>query len=351
MKKKDTLSLKKRLRRVLLSAAALSCAVLLGAAPAEAGTFNIPLLDSYSRTQNADQNGYLFYQSQGFAIDTYNGRDFYSITLNSAGKGTKFSKALLTETAPDGYGYMKVVRELVYDTKQLGHANDATVYQSGSHKYLFVAVSGGEKVSTKSTTGKKQDLAAIDLDAFQNGQAKVLPVVCKFSLGDFTPKGVTYCGQEKIKGKKQDIFVVKNGETLIKCTLSATKDGFALNSAGSCRHPMPELKDKSRLGGQDITYHRGYIYLTYSGAPEYGNEQYLVVSRVKMKGSFVEGKQTQVKADHFIKKVTSLDGLNFTMVEAEGTGFQSLEKACPMYIMTNRAGGSGTGFFVSQNKF
>lgn len=341
---------------LLLGTLILLCGMLLAGRTRAfaAGNLGITFHESYYRTANTSpKEGLNFYNPSAFAIDTYNGTDSYTLSLNSNSKNYRGgSQVLITMNAPNGHGGLKVVREVRYSAANLGAANDATVYQNENGKYLFVAVSSNGKQSAKASDGTSIDVGVIRLDEFMKGKATVYPLTTDINYQG--TKGITYCGKETVDGTQRDIFVCRNGVVLFKCWLEYSGNSFRLHNMGPGHNETVTTPGGKKVGATAVCYHKGYIYMAYAGSSSSKNTTYSVILRAPMSELFNgehAGWHNDCPVDAYVHDFSLFNGLRYTQVKSVGLGFASLEGSDPMYLCTARAGGTGSGMFCSVEKF
>mgnify|MGYP007102021529 CR=1 FL=1 len=260
-------------RGLFLSVATLFALCILGLGQAYAAGFK-PVLSQVSADRPITFTGYL--NTQGVAFDTYTKTDGYNITKGSDGnKG--FS---IVHFTMDAKGNITQRDSLIYPEKNIVHGNDATIYKSGNTKYLFFAVSGGNETAAKTTTGKRTKIGVIKLDDFNKGVAKVYGVKVKAvkgvklarTLSKAGLSGITYVGKKSVDNKKRDVFVLKDGVAFYQSYITVAKSGaitFTIYNSARINKPQITLQGKKYdAATQGVTYHNGYLYLTYSGESE-----------------------------------------------------------------------------------
>lgn len=304
-----------------------------------------PYMYQISENRALTEPGYL--NAQGVGFDTWTKKDGYAFTFGTDGNtGCKLIHFTLDPTT----GNTKQVKSVKYAVKNIGHANDATVYKKGSKKYLFVAISGGKELATKTTAGKKTKIAIIKLADFNKGKAKVYgcTVVAKKkvklskSIKKCAFSGITYTGVRKVSGKKVPVFVLKDGRTFYAAYLKISKKGaFKLTIYDSARVEKPTISyDGTTYPAttQGVTYHRNYLYLSYSGESNPAIHNSYLVSRISYSGLFKGKYKTIKKMQVFSDRVDALPDCELARHIPEAIFFRNLNGSADcMYMSFNRA--------------
>ena len=292
-----------------------------------------------------------YYNTQGCVFDTYTGRDGYNFILDSDGgdlaKVTHFTIDG-EDIAQEGY--------VLYKTSQIGHANDGTMYQRGGdngRKYMFVAISGGSDV--KSSEGIQ--IGYIDMDEFAalsaagssaqgvvhkvtikaNSGVKMSSAVdsCKFS-------GITYTGNRG----GSDVFVLKDGRTFYAAKLTFDgNDNPILTIFDSARIVKPTFSiDGATKDGitQGITYHNGFIYVTYS-SESYSDKCRTKIGRITYAHLFSDTYADLRTLQQVERKITQGNGQTLAKNIPEALFFTTLEGADNLYISYNRGTNAASG--------
>ena len=334
-------------KRVAVIFAAISISVLCAASftlatvqPAHAAGFK-PTLKQVSENRSISEPGFL--NVQGAAFDTYSQTDGYSFT-QAAGNGN----FRLIHFTMDANGNIEQVKSVAYKKKNVGHANDATVFKKGNKKYLFVAVSGGIELSSKASNNKKAKVAMIDLAEYNKNKAKVYAVTVKAksgvsmstSVAKAPLSGISYAGKRKVAGKARQVFVLKSGGMLYAAYLTGKNHKFKLTIFSSAHVNKPTISyggKKYAATFQGLTYHNGYIYLPMSGEETKALNTSFVIARVKYSTLFKNTNNGTKPVKAFKNRVTKLsDGTTLAKHIPESIFFRKLDGKDNMYVSFNR---------------
>jgi len=296
--------------------------------------------------------GYL--NCQGIAFDVYTKKDGYA--FNQGTDGNKGFQLVHFNMTADG----KITKKesLKYAVKNVGHANDAAIYMNGKgQKYMFVAISGGSEKKSVTSAGYDTKVAVIWMDEYS--KKKVLVRGCSIKvkkgvtlskkLADCAFSGVAYAGLRNVAGKKRATFVLKDGRTFYAAYLGlSAKRAATLTIFDSARVEKPMISYKGKkyeAATQGVTYHNGYLYLSYSGEKAKVTNQNMLITRIKyadlFKGTYSTVKKMQVNAKRYeTATVSDYSGaqvkVNLAKHIPEGIFFRTLNGTENLYISINR---------------
>ena len=301
-----------------------------------------PNLKQVSENRALSVPGYL--NAQGTAFDTYTKKDGYSFAVGSDGN-TGCKVVHFTMNAESSISQKQVV---FYKTKNIGHANDGTVYKKGKKKYLFVAISGGEEKNSKTYNGKKTKVGVIFLDEYKKSDAKIrgVNVKCQKGIKMSNPiskcafSGITYVGKKKVDKKKKDVFVLKDGRTLYAAYVTISGKKVTLTIFDSARTEKPSIKyggKKYQAVTQGVTYHNKYLYIPYSGESSPKVYCNMVIGRISYEKLFKAGYGKESKLQVYKTRIASYNGVALKKCVPESIFFRTLEGKDNLYLNTNRA--------------
>ena len=278
---------------------------------------------------------------QGIGFDTYSGEDGYVFM-----QGEKDHKGyfMLSHFKIDDSGFCTKTKATKYSAVNVGHANDATVYQDdGGRKWLLFAPCGtyGEDNTAKASDGTPLKLGAILLNG--NGDPTATVYSCDVSelqasfsgednKGNIT--GVTYKGKDLVNGELRPIFIVMNAKAMYEAYVSISGNTFKFMPTGkSGRIEKPLLPSGGEAATQGIAYHNNYIYITGEGYEIDETTAEAVVARIAIDelfgGSASDYKDMEVfKANRKSNTVTKHG--------PEAAFFTSLNDKSHLYIGLNR---------------
>lgn len=286
--------------------------------------------------------GYL--NTQGTAFDTYTKADGYSFAGGTDG-GKNY---LLIHFKMNAAGQITQQKSLAYQEKNVGHANDATVFKYKNKKYLFVAVSDAKNLPAKASNGKSTKVAVIDLGEFAKNKTKVYACNIKVNKGvrmvntgsALGFSGISYAGKQKVDGKtKKDVFVLKDGRTFYAAYPTFAKGQFTLNIFARGQVEKPDITYKGKKyepAFQGLTYHNGYIYLPFSGEKNKNTYNNTLIGRIKYSTLFA--KSTPSKLQTWGKRYDKDEkGSALAKCIPEAIFFRTLEGKDKMCVSYNRA--------------
>lgn len=319
------------------SAYAANSSLTVGSISTQAAKF-APTLKQASGNRSISVDGYLNVQGVGF--DTYTKKDGYSFVEGTDGN----SNFKLVHFTMNANGAIKYANSLKYAKKNLGHANDATVYKQAGKKYLFVAISGGTEFASKASNGKKTKIAVINLADYNKGNAKVYQCNIKVKSGvrmirtvaKSAFSGISYTGTRKVDGKKRPVFVLKDGLQIYAAYATLSGKTFTLTIFDRARVDKPTIKyngKKYESTFQGITYHNGYIYFPCSGETKKFLNNSFVIGRISYAKLFKGATKLQTCS----KRITKCQGEALSCHIPESIFFRTLNSKDNMYLSINRA--------------
>ena len=231
-------------------------------------------------------NNSKFYNTQGIAFDTTTEEDAYAATLNNNRRRVKITHMKYTN------GKFKRKKSRIYTSRQLGHANDLTVYNDGKEAYIFIA-KGGDRNSRKACMIKASE--------FEKGKKRVYKVkfnkLDRRSGGDL--RGIAYVGKEKGK----EIFLVETARRINKVYLKSISKKcvrFVWMDSQRLKAPKKGGRDGTAAG---IAYHNGDIYCAYADEARGGRLKTLLVDKTDYKKFFRNKNRSRaIKFDYSYKK-------------------------------------------------
>lgn len=350
-----------------------------------------PTLNQVSGNRSVTVPDYL--NTQGCAFDTYTQEDGYNFTIDSTPSGDESIE--LVHFKMDADSNIEQMGSLHYSKDNLGHANDATIYQQDNRKLLFVAITGGTVKSTKDSNGNTIKLAFIDLaeyaaqeaganqiggedpaanddpDVNENPTAAEGPdvneepaadvprttnvygvaintngVKMSNTLANSAFSGITYVGKKTISGTARQVFVLKDGRTFYAAYLTMPNGNPKLTFFDSARINKPVIKYNGTTYAattQGVTYHNGYLYLSYSGEPNKMVLCNMLLGRISYADLFRDAygdlRNLQIRS----KRITTRDGEALAKHIPEALFFRTLNGAEHLYLSVNRGTTADTG--------
>lgn len=280
---------------------------------------------------------------QGIGFDTYTGKDGYVFMQSDKNyDGEKTYK--LSHFTMDEDGFCTKQKTVTYNRANVGHANDATVYQDANGvKWLIFAACGtfSEDNTTKASDGSKVTLGAIKLSDYNAGKTTVYScdvsaLVRKFQ--EFDPQnkgnitGVTYKGKDYVDGELRSIFIVMNAKAMYEAYVTESGNKLTFKPTGVFgRINKPTLPSGTEADTQGIVYHNQYIYLTGEGKDSKAAE--MVVARISTEKLFHEGPQNEQKNMDVYKK--NYKTSTVSKHGAEAAFFTSLNEKSNLYVGVN----------------
>ena len=322
------------------------CVVVIAGVAAATTTYSragdIPWNIKFDKVSGNSALGMKGYRSmQGIAFDTYTGADGYAF-MESDKENTAF---ILSHFSMDSSGFCTQIQTLKYKAENLGHANDATIYQDENGvKWLIFAACGkyDEDINAVSSDGVQIKVGAIKLSEFSQGVAKVYAcdtteLAATFGNANNDNKGnitgVAYTGMKYTDdGKKVPIMIAMNGKTMHEAILTMNNGQLALVPTGaSGRIEKPTLPSGTTADTQGIVYHNNYVYLTGEGKGAKAAE--MVVGRISLSKLF-DGDERTYKAMEVYKANNKTKSISKHGPEA--AFFTSLNEKSNLYIGVNR---------------
>ena len=324
-----------------------------------------PALGQVGANRSLTMPGYL--NAQGVAFDKTTQEDGYSFAMGSDGN----SGVQVIHFKMDANDTITQVGSVLYDspgdspgvnTYGIGHANDGTIYNKNGKKYMFVAISGGVEENFKDSIGNSgQKLGYIDLDeydqaeAINNGEAEgdssalanVYAVTIKVKSGVTTSStlakckfsGIAYTGLREVSGTKYPVFVLKDGRTFYAAYATFDANGHpTLTIFDSARINKPTFTisgAKVDASTQDISYHGGFIYVTYS-CKKSGNMTKFKLGRIKYVDLFKDAYGDLRNLQLCEKNITTCNGETLTKHIPEALFFKSMADKGSFYLSINR---------------
>lgn len=339
---KSNISFKKSIPMILGVAVIAVCmvAIIQGAFAGEK-PWNV-VFDKVSGHSALGQTSYRGIQGIGF--DTYSGEDGY---VFMEGEGDYKDFYMLSHFKMEDSGFCTKVKAVKYAEANVGHANDATVYQDDDgRKWLLFAPCGayGDDNTTKASDGTPLSLGAILLNG--NGDPTATVYSCDVSAlqgsfsSDGTNKGnitgVTYKGKDLVtigdETRLMPIFIVMNAKAMYEAYATVSGNQFTFRPTGkSGRINKPFLPSGIEADTQGIVYHNNYIYITGEGKGTKAAE--LAVARISLDELF-GGTPTDYKDMEVFKKNMKTDSV--TKHGPEAAFFTSLNDKSHLYIGVNR---------------
>ncbi|MBQ6623348.1 MAG: hypothetical protein IJH57_01885 [Mogibacterium sp.] len=276
---------------------------------------------------------------QGIGFDTYTGKDGYVFMEADNAKTYKLSHFTMDEN-----GFCTKQKSVTFNKTNVGHANDATVYQDANGvKWLIFAACGtfSEDNTTKATDGSKVTLGAIKLSDYNAGKTTVYScdvsaLVKKFQEFDSSNKGnitgVTYKGKDYVDGELRSIFIVMNAKAMYEAYVTESGNKLTFKPTGVFgRINKPTLPTGGEADTQGIAYHNQYIYLTGEGKDSKAAE--MVVARISTEELFNDGNPRDYKDMEVFKKDYKTNTVS--KHGAEAAFFTSLNKKSNLYVGVN----------------
>lgn len=318
-----------------------------------------PSLSQASGNRSITVPDYL--NTQGCAFDTYTQEDGYNFTIDSTPSGDESIE--LVHFQMDADSNIEQIGSLHYSKENLGHANDATIYQQDNRKLLFVAITGGKVKSAKDSYGNTIKLAFIDLaeyaaqEADVSGTTNVYGVAINTNgvkmsdtLANSAFSGITYVGKKTISGTARQVFVLKDGRTFYAAYLTMPNGNPKLTFFDSARINKPVIKFNDKTydaATQGVTYHNGYLYLSYSGEPNKAVLCNMLLGRISYADLFRDAygdlRNLQICSKRIAKYKDEAKEEALAKNIPEALFFRTLNGAEHLYLSVNRGTNAATG--------
>lgn len=288
-----------------------------------------------------------FLDTQGIAFDIYTKADGYAFNKGTDGN----SGFQLVHFKIDGNKITKK-ESVKYAEKNVGHANDATMFRSKENKYILVAVSGGKEFTSTTTDGKKTKIAVIWLDEYNKKKATVRGCTLKTtvdlyrSIDDMKISGITYTGMRKVSGKERPVFVLKDQLQMYAAYFTINdKREITLTIFDSARFKKPTITGNYEAAAQGITYHNKFIYFPFSGEKQKATYNSMMVGRITYDKLFKGAWGPELPLQVYRKTTTSgkvdvsgkIVSKTFAKNIPEAIFFKNLNGTGRMYTSFNRA--------------
>lgn len=291
-----------------------------------------------------------YLDTQGVAFDIYSKKDGYAFN-----KGTTSSTKNYFQLVHFTMNGTKITKKkyVKYASKNVGHANDATIFRAKGKKYLLFAVSGGTETASKTSDGKTCKVGVIWLDEYSKGKAKVRAcnikkksnVVMRSSIAKSRFSGITYTGMRKVDGKERPVFVLMDGVNFYAAYFTVNDSrAITLTIFDRARIKKPYIRGKYEAATQGVTYHNKYMYIPYSGEKQKSTYKNMMIGRITysklFKGTYATEKTLQVNRKTYSKaKVASGSkkvSKNLAKYIPEAIFFKNLNGTGLLYMAVNR---------------
>ena len=346
--------MKKRINRIIV--ASLAAILMIMPISTFAASFS-PSLSEVAPTNNGRKDnvrpftnkGYL--DTQGVAFDIYSKKDGYAFNKGTESSTKNYFQLVHFTTKGTKITKKKYVK---YSVKNVGHANDATIFRAKGNKYLLFAVSGGKEKSSKTSDGKTCKLGVIWLDEYNKGTAKVRACNIKKkddvrmvrSIEEAQFSGITYTGMRKVDGEKRPVFVIKDGANFYAAyfTVNDSRE-ITLTIYDRGRINKPNITGSIPASTQGVTYHNNYLYIPYSGEGNETTYRNMMIGRIKYKTLFdgtkgSTAKNLSVYRNKFTKAKVAVGKkkvkMNLEKYIPEAIFFKTLNGKGLMYMAVNR---------------
>ena len=333
-----------------------------------------PSLSQFGDNRAVTRSGFL--NSQGCVFDTYTGTDGYNFAM-SDGDGTGGVDVIhftLVNDTISQVGSEHILFNTAGNkpgdyTREIGHANDGTIYQrEDGKKYMFVAISGGKEKSSTDSAGKSIKLAYIDMgeyaayeDYVVNGmtvgdEPPALPKIYGVTIKTNGVKMSSTLAESKFSGvaltdktrNGHPIVVLKDGRTFYATELTFSGNTPVLTFFDSARIVKPTIKHTDGktydASTQGITYHNNYLYVTYSGETNASLNTWMLIGRITYAHMFSDTYSDLRNLQTFKKQIAG-QASNGTITKniPEALFFTNITGLGNLYISTNRGTNASSG--------
>jgi len=334
------------------------------------GDFN-PGLSQVGRDRSLTMDGYL--NTQVVVFDKTTKRDGYNFAMGANGNtGVEVIHFTMDEndniTQVGSVHYQSPGENPGVNTYGVGHANDGCMYKHGDKKYMFVAISGGvEETFTDSDGNKGQKMGYIDMDEYAQAEAinnptageegvapanpddfaKVHSVTIKVNKGVTLSStlakckfsGISYTGMRTVNGTSRPVFAIKDGRTFYAAYATFDANGKpTLTIFDSARIVKPTFtinKVKVDAATQDMAYHNGFLYITYS-CKKSGEQTRFMITRIKYVDLFKDAYGDLRQPQTVTKNITERSGAKLAKHIPESIFFKSMADKGNFYLSVNR---------------
>lgn len=347
-----------------------------------------PGLGQVGKNRSLTKPGYL--NTQAVVFDKNTGVDGYNFAMASDGNtgvevihfkmdaNDNITQVGSVHYASPGEKGSNSTRTTTYG---IGHANDGCMYKNGNKKYMFVAISGGtEETFTDSDGNKGQKMGYIDMDEYaqaeainnpnntsedegvdptaggdgsdqqtsanQDDFAKVHSVAIKVNKGVTLSStlakckfsGISYTGMRDVSGTKRPVFAIKDGRTFYAAYATFANGRPTLTIFDSARIVKPTFtinKVKVDAATQDMAYHGGFLYITYS-CKNSGEQTRFMITRIKYADLFKDAYGDLRQPQTVTKNITEKSGEKLAKHIPESIFFKSMAEKGNFYLSVNR---------------